>query len=83
MALLAVAFFSVARRTSEIRFGWLISGSVAAGLAIAATYNLIAATVTPTLPASGAVIFAAIMLLVVHMGRRRGRPRGQSKRHIP
>jgi CHASE2 domain-containing sensor protein len=69
LALLAIGFFSVARRTSEMRLGWLISGSVAAGLAIAATINLIQAAVTPAVPAAGAVIFAAIMVFAVHMDR--------------
>ena len=75
MALLAVGLSGVARRSSEMSFGWLLSGSVAAGLAIAATYNLIQAAVTPALPATGAVIVAAVILLVVHAGRWRGRPR--------
>lgn len=76
MALLAVCFFGVARRSSEMRLGWLISGSVAAGLAIAATYNLIETTVTPALPAAGMVIFAVIMVVVVHTDRRGGQPHG-------
>jgi hypothetical protein len=62
LAVLAIRFLAAARCAGN-RFGWLLSGSVAAGLAIAATCNLIGATTTPALPVAGVVIFIAAMLL--------------------
>jgi FtsH-binding integral membrane protein len=76
LALLALAFFIAARRSPAMRFAWLLSGSVATGLAVAASYNLVQVAVTPAIPAVGAVMFAAIALLVVHTDRRRSHPRG-------
>jgi hypothetical protein len=40
LALLAFGFFFAAKRSQDKRTGWLLSGSVATGLAIADSYNL-------------------------------------------
>jgi hypothetical protein len=63
LALLAFGFFFAAKRSQDKRTGWLLSGSVATGLAIADSYNLINAM--PAAPAAGAVLSIAIMLIVV------------------
>jgi len=62
LALLAMCFFVAAQRADDKRVAWLLSGSVAAGLAIAAFYNFITAAVTTALPAAGLVVFIAIVL---------------------
>jgi len=75
LALLALAFFVAARRSDDQRFAWLLSASVAAGLAIAAFYNLILATATPALPVAGVATFVAITLFLLRRGTRQP-PRG-------
>lgn len=64
MTLLAAGFFVAAQRSADKRFAWLLSSSVAAGFAIAASCNLIGATTTPAVPVAGVVIFIAVMLLL-------------------
>ena len=41
LALAARAFFAAAQRSTDRRFAWLLSASIAAGLAIASIHNLI------------------------------------------
>lgn len=74
LALLALAFFVAAQRSRDQRFGWLLSSSVAAGLAIAASYNLLDAAAIPAVPAAGVVIIIAIMLFLT-WGATRQPPR--------
>jgi len=71
LVLLALGFFVAAQRAEDRRVGWLLSGSVAAGLAIAAFYTFIDATVTTAVPAAGFVAFIAIVLFVVGGATRR------------
>jgi hypothetical protein len=68
LALLALAFFVVAHHSHDKRFGWLLSASVATGLAIADYYNLI--NVAPAAAAAVLVTFIAISLLVVRLDFR-------------
>jgi ABC-type polysaccharide/polyol phosphate export permease len=66
LALLALAFFVAAHHSHDKRFGWLLSTSVATGLAIADYYNLI--NTAPAAAAAVPVTFIAILLLVVRLG---------------
>ena len=76
LALLARSCLVAARHSHDHRVGWLLSGSVAAGLAIAAFYNLADAAATPVLPLAGLLVCIAILLVVVRS--RQHRPhRGQ------
>ena len=70
LALLALAFLVAAHRSDDRRFAWLQSASVAAGLTIAAFYNLILATATPAFPVAGVATFVAITLFVLRRGAR-------------
>jgi protein-S-isoprenylcysteine O-methyltransferase Ste14 len=63
LALLALVFFVAAQHSHDKRFSWLLSASVATGLAIAGCYNLI--NVAPAASAAVLVPFIAILLLVV------------------
>jgi xanthosine utilization system XapX-like protein len=74
LALLAVGFFVAAQRSHDHRVGWLLSSSVAAGLAVAAFYSLVDSAATPALPVAGLLVGIAIVLFVAH-GVSRGRPR--------
>jgi hypothetical protein len=74
LALLAVGFVVAARRFDDHRFGWLLSGSVAAGLAIADFYNFIDMADAPVLPAAALVAGIGILLLVARAVTRT-RPR--------
>jgi hypothetical protein len=72
LALSARAFFAAAQRFPDKRFAWLLSASVAVGLTIASSYNLIR---TPNARAAVAATCIAIVLLVVRglTGRRQRR----------
>jgi hypothetical protein len=72
LALLAFSFFFAAKHSQDNRTGWLLSGSVATGLAIADSYNLINAM--PAAPAAGAFVSIAIILAVVRSATQQ-RPR--------
>jgi hypothetical protein len=74
LALLALGFFVAARRSHDHRVGWLLSSSVATGLAIAAFYSLVDTAAIPALPVAGLLVGIAIVLFVVH-GVSRGRAR--------
>ena len=69
LALLAVGFFVAAARSHDHRLGWLLSGSVAAGLAITAFSNLIDAA--PALPLAGVLVCIAILLFAARGAQRR------------
>jgi hypothetical protein len=56
LAVLAVGFFAAAQRSQNHRGGWLLSGSAAVGLTIASLYDVIAAAIAPTVPASALVV---------------------------
>jgi hypothetical protein len=73
LTVLALSFFVAAQRTHDHRAGWLLSGSVIAGLAIAAVYNAVDATATVALPAAGVLVGAVIALFVVRGARQRPR----------
>ncbi len=74
LALLALGFVVGAQRFHDKRVGWLLSASVAAGLAMAYLYNFIHATVTSAIPAAGFVVFIAILMCVVRGITQHGRP---------
>lgn len=71
LALLALGFVVMARRSHDHRAGWLLSGSVALGLAIAAFSNAIGAGATPALPLAVLLVCVATLLFVVYCARRR------------
>jgi hypothetical protein len=62
LALLALAFFAAAVRARDHRFGWLLSTSVAAGLAIAAGYGFVSTASTAAVAETGAVLLLGILL---------------------
>jgi hypothetical protein len=64
LALLAVGFLVAAQHSADHRLGWLLSGAVAVGLAIAAFSSAIDAAATPALPLAGAVVCLAIAVIV-------------------
>lgn len=74
LALVALGCFVTAQRSYDHRFGWLLSASVAAGLAIAHLYNFIAAAAAPAIPTAGLSVFIALLLFVAR-GTRRQYPR--------
>jgi FtsH-binding integral membrane protein len=76
LAALAVGFFVGARRAGEQRVGWLLSGSVAVGLAISALYNFVDAAVTPGIPAAGFVVCIAIVLFAAGGAAQQRQRRG-------
>jgi hypothetical protein len=65
LALLALGFFAAAQRSYDQHVGWLLSGSIAAGLAASAFYNFINAGATSAAPAAASGAFIAIFLFVV------------------
>jgi hypothetical protein len=67
LALLTLAFVEAAERSPARRFGWLLSASTAAGLAIAAGYRV--ASAAP--PAATAVAAVFALLLIAAYGSRR------------
>jgi peptidoglycan/LPS O-acetylase OafA/YrhL len=69
LALLALGFFVAARRSNDHRLGWMLSGSVAAGLAVTAFSNLTDAT--PALPLAGVLVCIAIALFAARGARQR------------
>jgi hypothetical protein len=76
LALSARVLFAVAQRSPDKHFAWLLSASVAAGLTIADTYNLI----TSTPPAWAAVVVVCIAsLLLIARGLTRQRQRRWSQ----
>lgn len=62
LALLAVAFLAAAVGSPVHRFGWLMSASVAAGLAIAAGYSFVSTASTAAVEETGAVVLLGILL---------------------
>jgi hypothetical protein len=62
LALLALAFLAAAVRSCVGRFGWLLSASVAAGLAIAAGYSFVSTASTAAVAETGAVVLLGILL---------------------
>jgi hypothetical protein len=66
---LALGFLVAARRSHDHRVGWLLSGSLAAGLALAAFYNLVGAAATPGLPVAGLLVCVAVGLSVARVAR--------------
>lgn len=71
LALLAVGFFVAAQHSGHHRLGWLLSGAVAVGLAIAAFSSAIDAAATPALPLAGAVVCTAIVVFVTRGTQQR------------
>jgi hypothetical protein len=71
LALLAVGFFVAAQHSADHRLGWLLSGAVAVGLAIAAFSSAIDAAAIPALPLAGAVVCLAIVVFVAHSAQQR------------
>jgi CHASE2 domain-containing sensor protein len=65
LALLAFGLFMAAQRSYDQRIGWLMAGSIAAGLAIGAFYNFINAGAIPLTPAAGFVVLIAILLFAI------------------
>jgi hypothetical protein len=76
LALLAGSCFAAAQRSRDHRVGWLLSGCVAVGFAVAAFYNLVDAAATPVLPLAGLLVCSTVLLVVVR-GRRQRQHRGQ------
>jgi hypothetical protein len=66
LALLTLAFVAAAERSPARRFGWLLSASTAAGLAIAAGYRF--ASTAP--PAATATVAVFALLLIAAYGSR-------------
>lgn len=62
LALLALAFFAAAVRSCVRRLAWLLSASVAAGLAIAAGYSFVNTASTAAVAETGAVVLLGILL---------------------
>jgi hypothetical protein len=71
LALLAVGFFVASRRSQDHRLGWLLSFSVAGGLAITAFSNVIDAA--PALPLAGVLVCVAIALFAARGAQQRHR----------
>ena len=65
LALLALGFFVMARRSYGQSIGWLLSGCVAGGFATAALYNFVDAAVTPAFPGAGVVVLITILRFVL------------------
>src|SRR5215212_3041895 len=64
LATLALGFFAAPPRSHRHRSGWLLSGSVATGLAIARLYDFIGDAVTPAFPVTCLVICIVLLLFV-------------------
>jgi len=64
LALLAVGFLVAARHFPDHRLGWLLSGAVAAGLAVTALSHLVGAAAAPALPLAAVLAWVAALLLV-------------------
>lgn len=62
LALLAVAFVAAAVGSPAHRFGWLMSASVAAGLAFATGYSFVSTASTAAVEETGSVVLPGIML---------------------
>jgi hypothetical protein len=71
LTLLALGCLAAAQHFLDRQFAWLLSASVAGGLAIAAFYNLIATAATPAAPAVGFIILIVIMLFARGVVRKR------------
>jgi 4-amino-4-deoxy-L-arabinose transferase-like glycosyltransferase len=69
LTLVAVGCFVAAQRANDHRLGWMLSGSVAAGLALTAFSNLIDAT--PALPLAGVLVCIATALFAARGARQR------------
>jgi peptidoglycan/LPS O-acetylase OafA/YrhL len=73
LAALALGVLTAARRSHDRRAGRLLC-AVAALLAIGALYDMIAAAITPALPATAAIVYV-VLLLVIARGAARHRSR--------
>jgi hypothetical protein len=72
LALLALAFFAAAVRSGARRFGWLLSASVAVGLAIAAGYNFVSTADTAAVEETSAgVLLVGILAFTYRWARPR------------
>jgi hypothetical protein len=60
---LALAFLDARARSCDRRFAWLLSASVATGLAIAAGYSFVRTSGTAQLTPTGVVLLLAILLV--------------------
>jgi hypothetical protein len=63
LGLLALAFSAAAARSSALRFGWLLSATTAAGLAIAAAYGFVAMAGAAAVAATCAVVLLGILVI--------------------
>jgi hypothetical protein len=77
LVLLARVFFVVAQHSTNRRFAWLLSASIAAGLGIADFYNVV--DTVRTSPDAVVITFIAFLLLVVRP-RTRQAPSCRSRR---
>ena len=75
LTLLALGFLAAAQHFVDKRIAWLLSASIAGGLAIASFYNLIATAATPVVPAVGFIILIAILLFASRAARKHLRRR--------
>jgi hypothetical protein len=82
LVLSARVLFAAAQRSPDKRFAWLLSASVAAGLSIADTYNLITST-PPARAAVVAVCIASLLLIARGITRQRrwSRPTHEAATH--
>lgn len=72
LGLLALAFFAAAPQPSVHRFSWLLSASVALGLAIAAGYSFVSAASAAEVAETGAVVLLGILLALACGSARAG-----------
>jgi hypothetical protein len=69
LALLTLGFLAGARRSGDRRLSWLLSAAIAAGLSIAAFYDLMATAA----PATCFMVLVTLALLVARGARGRAR----------
>jgi hypothetical protein len=74
LAILALGFFAAAPRSHKHRSGWLLSGAIATGLAIARLDDFIGAAITPTFPVTCLVVCIVLLLFAADRPARH-RPR--------
>jgi hypothetical protein len=63
LGLLALAFSAAAARSCALRFGWLLSATTAAGLAIAAAYAFVVTAGPAAVAGIGAVVLLGILVI--------------------
>jgi peptidoglycan/LPS O-acetylase OafA/YrhL len=72
LAAFALGLFTVAQRSHDRRSGWLLSGAVAVGLAIASLYDFMAVASAPAVrPAALVVCVVLVLFITCGTARRR------------